>query len=489
MLSATAIPAVSISDEMDNSRSRRQVLILDCCHSGAFAKGSKGATGDSVGTATVFQGTGYGRVVLTATDSTQYAWEGDEVIGDAENSVFTHYLIQGLRTGEADADSDGEITLNELYDYVYAQVVEKTPKQTPGKWSFKEQGDLVVARNLHPAKPAELPVQLQNTIASEFASVREGAVKELSRLLQGSHRGLALSAQKELDYMAEHDDSRQASRLAAGTLQAHADGSLQQPDDEEDTAVKSAKPDERQRPEEAEQEQQTEAERADEERQEQLVGLYESGKRAMEDGAWEFAINAFRQVVDLDKGYRDAGYLLGQTEANKRAHEERQEQLVTLYDDGKRAMEDGAWEPAIRAFQRVVDLDREYREAAYLLEQAEARKKAEERRQPPVNTSGQGKDAVVPDEIRKWNWGAFLLGGFWGLGNKTYVAGLVAFIPYVNFVMSFVLGAKGNEWAWRNKRWDSIEHFQRVQKRWTQWAIGLIIALIVIVFYSIGSIA
>jgi uncharacterized caspase-like protein len=76
-LRATAIPAAFIADEMDNSRSKRQVLILDCCHSGAFARGTKGVTGASVGTATTFEGSGYGRVVLTATDATQYAWEGD----------------------------------------------------------------------------------------------------------------------------------------------------------------------------------------------------------------------------------------------------------------------------------------------------------------------------------------------------------------------------------------------------------------------------
>ena len=59
LLSATAVPSSSITDEMDNSRSRRQVLILDCCHSGAFAQGTKGTTGGSVGTAAAFQGTGY----------------------------------------------------------------------------------------------------------------------------------------------------------------------------------------------------------------------------------------------------------------------------------------------------------------------------------------------------------------------------------------------------------------------------------------------
>ena len=81
LLRGTAIAASYITEEMDNSRSRRQVLILDCCHSGAFSRGIKAATGASVGTAAAFEGTGSGRVVLTATDSTQYAWEGDRVIG------------------------------------------------------------------------------------------------------------------------------------------------------------------------------------------------------------------------------------------------------------------------------------------------------------------------------------------------------------------------------------------------------------------------
>ena len=40
-LRATAIPAEFITREMDRSRSRRQVLILDCCHSGAFAQDRK----------------------------------------------------------------------------------------------------------------------------------------------------------------------------------------------------------------------------------------------------------------------------------------------------------------------------------------------------------------------------------------------------------------------------------------------------------------
>ena len=37
------------------------------------------------------------------------------------------------------------------------------------------------------------------------------------------------------------------------------------------------------------------------------------------------------------------------------------------------------------------------------------------------------------------------------------------------FVMPFVLGAKGSRWAWRNGRWDSVEHFKRVQRLWAIW--------------------
>ncbi|HMD82069.1 MAG TPA: caspase family protein, partial [Anaerolineales bacterium] len=42
-LRSTAIKSEFITEVMDQCRSRRQVLILDCCNSGAFAKGTKAA--------------------------------------------------------------------------------------------------------------------------------------------------------------------------------------------------------------------------------------------------------------------------------------------------------------------------------------------------------------------------------------------------------------------------------------------------------------
>ena len=90
------------------------------------------------------------------------------------------------------------------------------------------------------------------------------------------------------------------------------------------------------------------------------------------------------------------------------------------------------------------------------------------------NTSGQRERAVVPPEVRRWNWGAFLLNWIWGIGNDTYIA-LLMFVPLVNFVMPFVLGAKGSEWAWRNKRWRDVAHFRSVQRTWA--VVGLVVVL------------
>src|SRR5215469_1089384 len=99
----------------------------------------------------------------------------------------------------------------------------------------------------------------------------------------------------------------------------------------------------------------------------------------------------------------------------------------------------------------------------------------------------------VPPEIDRWNWGAFLLNWIWGIGNNTFIA-LLMFVPLVGLVMPFVLGARGSVGAWRNGRWDSVEHFKRVQRKWAIWGVVLWLVVIVAVgglfggvFYALGN--
>ncbi|HET9914155.1 MAG TPA: caspase family protein [Anaerolineales bacterium] len=217
-LRSTAVKSDFIREAMDQSRSRRQVLILDCCNSGAFAQGTKAATGVSIGTASAFEA-GYGRVILTASDSTQFAWEGNRVIGDTDNSLFTHFLVKGLE-GEADLDGDGHITVDELYDYAYENVKLATPKQTPSKFSSKQQGEIILRQitRIEDIKPVSLPDDLIEATEDSRTFVREGAVQQLENLLKGKNLGLARSARETLERIEKEDDSRRVSQTATQAL-------------------------------------------------------------------------------------------------------------------------------------------------------------------------------------------------------------------------------------------------------------------------------
>lgn len=91
--------------------------------------------------------------------------------------------------------------------------------------------------------------------------------------------------------------------------------------------------------------------------------------------------------------------------------------------------------------------------------------------QPPIQPQHQQpvmqqSQSPLPPEAAGWCWGGFFLSWIWAIGNSTWI-GLLALVPVVNFVMMFVLGAKGREWAWKNKQWQSVEHFNSVQKKWS----------------------
>jgi hypothetical protein len=217
-LGATAVAAEFVSRRMNRSRSRRVVLLLDCCYAGAFERGLVARAGTEIGIEQQFGGRG--RAVITASSAMEYAFEAGE-LADAREvppSVFTSALVQGLETGDADRDQDGLVGLDELYDYVYDKVRAATPNQTPGKWTFGVEGELYIARRSRPVTtPAPLPPELVQAIDSPLAGIRAGAVQELATVLRGRHAGMALAARQALEQLTE-DDSRAVAAAAAATL-------------------------------------------------------------------------------------------------------------------------------------------------------------------------------------------------------------------------------------------------------------------------------
>ena len=121
-----------------------------------------------------------------------------------------------------------------------------------------------------------------------------------------------------------------------------------------------------------------------------------------------------------------------------------------------------------------------------------------------VNNSGQGKGIDIPAEVKRFNWGAFFFQWVWGLFNKSYLTLISLGLSVLLFVIGFLLvifagasgkqeivgltfilmfflnvistivslalsiwfGIKGNDWAWQNKKWESVQYFHHVQRIW-----------------------
>jgi uncharacterized caspase-like protein len=135
-LDGTALAAPFITDVMDRSPAGRQILILDCCYAGAIGRKGAAVTAATFGadpaSAPAAQ-EGYGRVILTSSTAGESSWEGNRVIAGVERSLFTHFLIQGLETGEAAAGAPA-VSVEQLYRYVHAAVVKATaaaPRAAP----------------------------------------------------------------------------------------------------------------------------------------------------------------------------------------------------------------------------------------------------------------------------------------------------------------------------------------------------------------------
>jgi hypothetical protein len=215
-LGATAVAAAFVNDKMSTSWSRRIVLLLDCCYSGAFPRGFLTRGDKRVDIKERFGGRG--RAVITASSAMEYSFEGDRLTGKGMQSVFTNALIKGLETGEADLDLDGRVSVDELYDYVFEKVHDETPKQTPGKWITDVQGKLYIAT----ARPRELPTDLRRAVESRSPTKRMAAVPELARILDSGAVAHSTAARRALEKLRD-DDSRAVSGAATAALEAAAD--------------------------------------------------------------------------------------------------------------------------------------------------------------------------------------------------------------------------------------------------------------------------
>ncbi|NEP19376.1 MAG: CHAT domain-containing protein, partial [Leptolyngbya sp. SIO4C1] len=110
LVRSTAVAARTIHEFLCDSRPKQQVVILDCCFSGAFGELLPRDDGEM---ALEAQLAAEGRVVLTSTSAVDYAFE-EKASGQ---SLYTRYLVEGIEKGTADLNGDGFITVDELHQF------------------------------------------------------------------------------------------------------------------------------------------------------------------------------------------------------------------------------------------------------------------------------------------------------------------------------------------------------------------------------------
>ena len=219
LLEATAIAAPWLDAQMANSRCRQILLMLDCCFSGKFPFNASAKAGTAIDVQEPFHG--QGRAVITASNAMEYAYEGEVLAADdPQPSHFTAAVVEALETGAADRDGDDWISLDELYDYVFHRVRERSPGQTPNRQVALE-GVFYVARcsSQRPVEPAKLDDNLLTKTEDLWQPTRLAAVKVLAGFLSKDDPRQALAAELVLQRLAANDDSSEVRETARAAVE------------------------------------------------------------------------------------------------------------------------------------------------------------------------------------------------------------------------------------------------------------------------------
>lgn len=206
LLESTSVPAAFVNGRLIGCNSRKILVLLDCCYSGAFKPGGAKSADTAVHLLEEFKDTGV--AVITATDALQQAWEGEGPVtetGEGRLSVFTAAAVEGLRSGRADRDGDGWVSVEDLYGHVREEMLSRDARQSPLRWILGGQGTLKVARRAAPegAGPLPLPHSLPalGGLATELlAGITPGA-SVLRRTLGPVPRPVLLTGEEGVPYV------------------------------------------------------------------------------------------------------------------------------------------------------------------------------------------------------------------------------------------------------------------------------------------------
>lgn len=182
--------------QIDRSKARKIVLLLDACHTGAFGSmGSlvamRAANASDINRLLNAMGQSQeGMAVLTSSSAAERSQEGEKFCGG--HGAFTCAVLTGLK-GEADSNRNGLVELRELYDYTYRAVKTSTDGyQNPSIEGHFDSGlPLAHAEGGAGASPSQTteghgsggasPAEAESYMQAQFEVFREQMKRDLAK--------------------------------------------------------------------------------------------------------------------------------------------------------------------------------------------------------------------------------------------------------------------------------------------------------------------
>ena len=197
-LAATCLSDTELRKFLGDIVAERLLVMIDACFAAATINGQQNAAKGLDDLLLKF--TGKGHAFLSASGDGEQALEAN----DLKHSVFTHFLLQGLR-GKADEDADGVVVLPELTNYLDAHVADEARKRQG------IQKPVVDLKGVQEPKKFQLVIDAPRLLALRTADAESQATRErrLAKL-----RDLALDEKLTVDQHREGKRLLEADRTA-----------------------------------------------------------------------------------------------------------------------------------------------------------------------------------------------------------------------------------------------------------------------------------
>ncbi|MFJ3714315.1 caspase domain-containing protein [Streptomyces sp. NPDC090057] len=180
---STGVSTDLLGKIMKKTRASTVVVVLDCCHSGAF-KGRAQVGPDSLA--------GKGRYVITASGAV-------DVAADAESpgaaSPFTQALADALEAESDRPDGLGDVSLAEVVGHMNTRLSGRHPLP---RYKFDGSGDLAIAKRVRPVRASQQHLDPQEREADRAVAATPGK-PDAERVTLGVHLA-NLTARRRKDY-------------------------------------------------------------------------------------------------------------------------------------------------------------------------------------------------------------------------------------------------------------------------------------------------